>query len=123
MKEARRAALTAATVSTIQADGPNGFFTRLAAVPRMLRDTMAGRYVGLGKGRMFAMLLATLYLVSPVDLLPEAILTLPGLLDDAAVAMWLIASLVSATDDYLGTSYQPIYAHATVIDDPAYPRG
>lgn len=71
---------------------------------------------------MFAMILATAYLVSPVDLLPEAILTLPGLLDDAAVAMWLIAALVSATDDYLGTSYQPIYAQATVIDNPALPR-
>ena len=68
------------------------------------------------------MSLALLYLVSPVDLLPEAILTIPGLLDDAAVAVWLVAGLVSAADDYLGTSYVPQYATATIIEDPAYPR-
>ena len=122
MKAARRAALSAATVSTLQSQGPNGFFSRLGAVPHMLRDTFNGSYSGLGKGRLAAMSLALLYLVSPVDLLPEALLTIPGLLDDAAVAVWLVAGLVSAADDYLGTSYIPQYATATIIEDPAYPR-
>ena len=122
MKAARRAALSAATVSTLQSQGPNGFFSRLGAVPHMLRDTFNGSYSGLGKGRLAAMSLALLYLVSPVDLLPEAILTIPGLLDDAAVAVWLVAGLVSAADDYLGTSYVPQNATATIIEDPAYPR-
>ena len=122
MKAARRAALSAATVSTLQSQGPNGFFSRLGAVPHLLRDTFNGSYSGLGKGRLAAMSLALLYLVSPVDLLPEAILTIPGLLDDAAVAVWLVAGLVSAADDYLGTSYVPQYATATIIEDPAYPR-
>lgn len=122
MKAARRAALSAATVSTLQSQGPNGFFSRLGAVPHLLRDTFNGSYSGLGKGRLAAMSLALLYLISPVDLLPEAILTIPGLLDDAAVAVWLVAGLVSAADDYLGTSYIPQYATATIIEDPAYPR-
>ena len=122
MKAARRAALSAATVSTLQSQGPNGFFSRLGAVPHLLRDTFNGSYSGLGKGRLAAMSLALLYLISPVDLLPEALLTIPGLLDDAAVAVWLVAGLVSAADDYLGTSYIPQYATATIIEDPAYPR-
>lgn len=123
MKSARRAALTAATVSTMQTQGNNGFFTRAAAVPQMIRDTMAGQYDGLGKGRLFAMSLALAYLISPVDLIPEALLTLPGLVDDTAIAVWLLAVLVGSADDYLNqTSPQPVYATATVIDDPAYPR-
>lgn len=124
MKTARRAALTAATVNAIQTDGSHGFFARLAAVPRMFRDTLTGDYKGLGRGRLFAMSLALAYLISPVDLLPEAILTIPGLVDDAAVAIWLLAAAMASTDDYLAlTAPQPVYATATIIDDPAYPRG
>lgn len=123
MKDARRAALSAATVSTMNAHGTNGFFTRVSAVPRMIRDTMSGEYDGLGKGRLFAMTLALAYLISPIDLIPEALLTIPGLLDDTAVAIWLLAAAVGAADRYLAeTEPQPIYATATVIDDPAYPR-
>lgn len=123
MKTARRAALTAATVSTLNSPGGHGLFERLGAVPRMIRDTFAGDYEGLGKGKLFMMVLALAYLVSPFDLLPEAILTLPGLFDDAAIAVWLLAAAVTSADDYLAaTTPVPVYATATVIDDPSYPR-
>lgn len=123
MKQARRAALSAATVSTIATTGQSGFFARLSAVPRMVRDTMSGDYDGLGKGRLFAMAMALAYLISPVDLVPEALLTLPGLMDDTAIAVWLLAMLVGSADDYLAeTTAQPVYVTAEVIDDPAYPR-
>ena len=49
MKQARRAALTAATVSTVHAQGTAGFGARLQAVPAMIRDTLSGEYDGLGK--------------------------------------------------------------------------
>lgn len=121
MKQARRAALTAATVSTVNAHGSAGFGTRLRAVPRMIRDTMSGQYDGLGKGRLFAMTLALAYLISPVDLVPEALLTIPGLVDDTAIAVWLLAAAVTSADRYLAqTEPQPLYATATVID--AAPR-
>lgn len=123
MKPARSAALTAATVSAMRQEGTDGFMTRVAAVPRMLRDTATGEYDGLGKGRLFAMLLAVAYVLSPVDLLPEAILTIPGLVDDAAIAVWLLAAVMSASDDYLKAKRTtPIFATATVVEDPAYPR-
>jgi uncharacterized membrane protein YkvA (DUF1232 family) len=119
MKQARRAALTAATVSTMNAHGRSGFFTRLAAVPRMIRDTMSGDYDGLGKGNVFAMVMAVGYLVSPIDLIPEALLTIPGLVDDTAIAIWLLAAATTAADRYLmATSAAPIYATATVVPDP-----
>ncbi|MEI2827340.1 MAG: DUF1232 domain-containing protein [Dermatophilaceae bacterium] len=47
------------------------------------------------------MVLAVVYIVSPIDLLPEAFLTLPGMMtDDAGIAAWLIAALFGATTAY-----------------------
>ena len=117
MQQARKAALTAATVSAMSSHGTHGFFSRLAAVPRMLRDTLNGSYDGLGRGRIFAMFLALAYLVSPIDLVPELFLTIPGLMDDAAIAVWLLAATLTSADDYLdATAPQPVYATATVVD-------
>lgn len=117
MKQARRAALTAATVSTVHAQGSAGFGARLRAVPPMIRDTMTGEYDGLGKGRLFAMVLALAYLISPIDLVPEALLTIPGLIDDTAVAIWLLAAAVTSAEAYLAQKNpQPVYATATVIE-------
>ncbi len=95
-----RKAAAAAAAAAAASDGPSGFLARLACVPRLVRDTLLGRYDGLGRGRLLLMLLAVVYIVSPIDLLPEAILTLPGLADDAAVAAWLVASLLGATSAY-----------------------
>ena len=44
------------------------------------------------RGRLLIMVLAVVYIISPIDLLPEAFLTLPGMLDDAGIAAWLIAT-------------------------------
>jgi uncharacterized membrane protein YkvA (DUF1232 family) len=56
--------------------------------------------------------------MSPVDLLPEAFLTLPGLADDAAVAAWLVASLLGAT-----TAYRVWESGVVASDDPRVVRG
>jgi uncharacterized membrane protein YkvA (DUF1232 family) len=98
-RTARRAAFaTAATAAATQ--GSPGFFGRVAALPRLVRDVLTGRYDGLSRGRLALMALALLYIVSPIDLLPEALLTIPGLTDDAAVAAWLIASALGAAAAY-----------------------
>jgi uncharacterized membrane protein YkvA (DUF1232 family) len=81
-------------------DGPTGFTARLASIPRMVRDVLRGRYDGLSRGRLLLMVVAVFYIVSPVDLLPEIFLTIPGLADDAAVAAWLVAALIGATTAY-----------------------
>jgi uncharacterized membrane protein YkvA (DUF1232 family) len=73
--------------------------TRLSALPRMLRATFTGRYDG--KGRVAAMLLAVLYVVSPIDLIPEAFFAFFGLADDAFVAVWLAGALLSETERFL----------------------
>jgi uncharacterized membrane protein YkvA (DUF1232 family) len=75
-----------------------------------VRDVLLGRWTGMTRGRLALMALALLYIVSPVDLLPEAVLTIPGLADDAVVAGWLITSLFGATSAYLAWGDQ----HETV---------
>ncbi|MCA0330917.1 MAG: DUF1232 domain-containing protein [Actinobacteria bacterium] len=109
----RKAAYTAAAAAAA-ADGPSGFMARVASIPRLMRDVVTGRYDGLGKGRLLLMLLALGYIVSPIDLVPEALLTIPGLADDAAVAAWLIAATVGATTGYLAWER----GASPTVDDP-----
>jgi len=74
---------------------------RAGAVPRMVRATFAGEYVGVTKGRLMLMLAAAGYLVSPLDLIPEAVLPVVGLADDALVLSWLATKLVEETEAFL----------------------
>jgi uncharacterized membrane protein YkvA (DUF1232 family) len=74
---------------------------RLAAVPRMVRAAMSGQFRGLTKGRLLAMLGALVYIVSPIDLVPEGIFSVFGIADDAMLVGWLAAALVNHTEDYL----------------------
>ena len=97
---ARRAAFATATVGAVQSDGPVGFAGRIASIPAMVRDTLLGRWHGLGRSRLALLVLGVAYVVSPVDLLPEVLLTIPGLADDAIVAAWVAAALLAATGDY-----------------------
>ena len=100
MASTGRKAAAAAAAAAAMSDGPTGFMARVGSIPRMVRDVLRGDFDGLSRGRLLMMVLAVLYIVSPVDLLPEAILTIPGLADDAAVAAWLVASLLGATSAY-----------------------
>jgi len=95
----RKAAVTVAAAAAMS-EGPLSFGQRVASLPSLVRDTVSGRYDGLGRGRLAMMLAAVAYIVAPIDLVPEAFLTIPGLLDDAAVAAWLIATLMGATTAY-----------------------
>ena len=74
---------------------------RAGAVPRMVRATFSGEYVGVSKGRLMLMLAAAGYLVSPLDLIPEAVLPIIGLADDALVLSWLATKLVEETEAFL----------------------
>lgn len=100
MTTARRKAAYTAAAAAAASDGPSGFVARLASIPRMARDVLTGRYDGLTRGRLLLMVLAVVYIVSPIDLLPEAVLPMVGLADDAMVAAWLVAALVAATSAY-----------------------
>ena len=72
---------------------------RLAALPRMMKATARGEYDG---GMRVAMMAAmTAYVVSPIDLVPEAALLVFGLADDALMITWLAGTVLSETERFL----------------------
>jgi uncharacterized membrane protein YkvA (DUF1232 family) len=75
-------------------------FERARALPRLLRAARRGEYPGLPTSRMALWGLAVVYLVSPIDILPE-LLPVIGVTDDAGVAVWLLTSVSTATGLYL----------------------
>lgn len=81
--------------------GEPGLRERLASVPRLLRATASGEYTGTSRGRLATAVLAVLYVASPVDLVPEMVLPLVGLADDAVVLTWLVARVLTETDAFL----------------------
>jgi len=79
--------------------GTPGLGQRLAALPRMIKASLSGQYDG--GARLFAMAAAGLYIVSPIDLVPELFLTIFGLIDDVVVAGWLAGALLAETERFL----------------------
>ena len=74
---------------------------QLMALPRMVSMTLRGQYPGLDRGRLLLMATALVYVVSPVDLMPEALLFLVGLGDDALVLSWLAGAVLTETEAFL----------------------
>jgi uncharacterized membrane protein YkvA (DUF1232 family) len=74
---------------------------RLSAVPRLVAATLSGEYTGISRGRLALLAGAAAYVVSPVDLMPEGLLSVFGLGDDAVVMTWLAAALVNETESFL----------------------
>jgi uncharacterized membrane protein YkvA (DUF1232 family) len=79
--------------------GTPGVGRRLAALPRMIKASIKGEYDGLG--RLALMALAGLYVLSPIDLVPEAIFYVFGLIDDAFVVTWLTGAVLGETERFL----------------------
>lgn len=81
--------------------GAPGFGERVDALPRLVRGSASGRYPGLGRGRLAMFALGIVYLVSPVDVMPELVLALLGLGDDALVGLWLAGSFLDETERFV----------------------
>ena len=81
--------------------GAPGVAERFRAVPRLVRATLTGRYPGMTRGRLGLMALGILYVVSPVDVMPELLFTVFGLGDDALVAAWLAGTLLAETEAFI----------------------
>lgn len=95
----RKAAFTALFTALRAARGGPSLGRRLMALPRLIMASLRGEYDG-GR-RLGLMALATLYIVSPVDLVPEAFLFVVGLVDDAMVVAWLAGAVLSETERFL----------------------
>jgi uncharacterized membrane protein YkvA (DUF1232 family) len=96
----RTAAFTALARALMSgARGGPSISKRLAAVPRMLKATAKGEYDG--GLRVALMAAATAYVISPIDLIPEAFLLVVGLADDAVMIVWLAGTVLSETERFL----------------------
>jgi uncharacterized membrane protein YkvA (DUF1232 family) len=89
----------ASAVKASQGKHPLG--QRVLAVPAMLWATMRRRWPGAPKGRIFIGIAGIVYLITPIDLMPEAILGPFGIPDDIALAAASVAALLSAAEAYL----------------------
>jgi uncharacterized membrane protein YkvA (DUF1232 family) len=72
---------------------------RVAALPRMIKASMKGEYDG--GMRVAMMAAAAAYVASPIDFIPEGILLVAGLADDALMITWLAGSVLSETERFL----------------------
>jgi uncharacterized membrane protein YkvA (DUF1232 family) len=93
----RRMAWTA-LLRVFRSDTP-GVGKRLAALPRMIKATLKREYDG---GTRLAMLAAAgIYIVSPIDAVPEAFLLVFGLVDDLAFAGYFAGALMDELERFL----------------------
>jgi uncharacterized membrane protein YkvA (DUF1232 family) len=96
----RTAAFTALGKALVSgARGGPSISKRLAALPRMLKATFKGQYDG--GLRMALMAGAAAYIISPIDLIPEAIFLVFGLADDAVMVAWLAGAVLVETERFL----------------------
>ncbi|MFG1708267.1 YkvA family protein [Nonomuraea sp. M3C6] len=100
MAKAGRAAAAWRTYREVTKPGSPGLMTRVRAIPRMVGAVMRGRYAGMGKGRLALMGLGVVYILSPVDVVPD-FLVLIGVADDFGVFLWLMASLLGESGRYV----------------------
>lgn len=73
----------------------------VTAVPRLITETLNGQYQGMGKGKLALLAGGVVYTVSPVNLIPSALLGLLGVVDDAVILGWIAASLNEETEKFL----------------------
>lgn len=95
----RRSPLRAA-VRAHRAGAAGSPLDRVRAVPAMLGSTARGRNPQLPRYQLLLWLIALVYLVSPIDLIPE-FLPLLGIGDDIGVASWLLTSLYAESGNYI----------------------
>ncbi|WP_433369773.1 YkvA family protein [Streptosporangium sp. CA-115845] len=100
MAKAARAAQAWKTYRNVSKPGSPGLGARLRALPRMIGAVMRGQYPGMSKGKLAMMGLGVLYIISPVDVIPD-FLVLIGVADDFGVFLWLMSSLLGEGGRYV----------------------
>lgn len=79
--------------------GTPGLGKRLGALPRMVKATFKGEYDG---GTRLALLAASaVYIVSPIDAVPELFLLVLGVVDDLAMATYFAGTLLDELERFL----------------------
>lgn len=85
----------------------------LSLLADMASDITKGRYTDYSKGNFLLAVAALIYVVSPLDLVPDFLIVL-GLLDDVAIVGWAMSRLKTEVD-----KYQAFVAEKTAVEPPA----
>jgi uncharacterized membrane protein YkvA (DUF1232 family) len=100
-KTLKRAAAFSALSKALMSGARGGpsLSKRMSALPRMIKASTRGEYDG--GMRVALMAAAAVYVVSPVDFIPEAFLWIFGLADDAVMIAWLAGTVLAETERFL----------------------
>lgn len=71
----------------------------LQLLTRMIKAAMAGEYNGIPSSTLVGGIAVLIYFISPIDLIPDMIPVI-GLLDDATLLAWFMASIKTELDKY-----------------------
>ena len=85
----------------------------LSLLADMASDISGGRYNRYSKGNFLFAVAALIYVVSPLDLVPDFLIGL-GLLDDVAIVGWAMSRLKTEVD-----KYQAFAAEKAAAEPPA----
>ncbi|MFI6324911.1 YkvA family protein [Nonomuraea sp. NPDC050556] len=61
---------------------------------------MRGEYAGMGKSKLALLGLGVVYILSPIDIIPDFLLIV-GVADDFGVFLWLLGSLLGESGRYV----------------------
>ncbi|MEV4094076.1 YkvA family protein [Streptosporangium saharense] len=109
MAKAARAAQAWRVYRQVSQPGSPGLAARLRTVPRMVGAVTRGQYPGMTKGKLAMLGLGVVYILSPIDVIPD-FLALVGVADDFGVFLWLMASLLGESGRYLDWERRNIQA-------------
>ena len=90
--------LLAAAVSIAQGRGGK-LLKDLQLLVRLLKASVSGAYTGLSVHKLVTIVAAILYLISPLDVIPDFI-PVVGYADDAAVIAWVLNSIAEELRDF-----------------------
>ncbi len=73
-------------------------FDDLKVLTELIKDYYSGRYKNLTKGSIILVLISLIYLVNPMDIVPDFMLG--GFIDDAAVIAYILKKLTTEVNAY-----------------------
>lgn len=96
-----------------------GFFTKIPDIFRMIKLWIKGTYKT-KSSNIWIPVLGLIYVISPIDLLPEIAIPFFGVLDDMAVLAFLLPRLMKEVDKFLlweaKKEEQPIIVEAEIVE-------
>jgi len=114
-RNARRAGQAYRAYSDIVKPGTPGLGARLRAIPRMLRSAIHGEYPEMGKRKLGLLALSIVYILSPIDAIPDFLLGL-GIVDDFGVFVWVMSTLLGDSGRYIEWQRQSLSMRSQARD-------